>query len=48
MPQYKCPNCGGEFDSWEMGFVTSGVQAPKCPFCGKKKGDYGPGMTTGL
>lgn len=40
MPKFKCPSCGGEFDSWDGGQFGP----KKCPFCEKKKGSYGGGM----
>jgi len=33
---YKCPSCGGEFNTW-----SGGISGKECPFCGREKGDYG-------
>lgn len=35
--EYKCPNCNGEFNSWEGGLAGT----KSCPFCGQEKGNYG-------
>lgn len=35
---YRCPQCGGEFDEWEKEHIHSDEE---CPFCGKRKGQYG-------
>lgn len=34
---YRCPECGGEFQTWDRKHVHSDK---KCPFCGRKKGEY--------
>ena len=35
---YKCPECGGEFNTWEKDISRSKV----CPFCGLEKKQYDP------
>lgn len=36
---YKCPNCGGEFDTWSG--LALDQKETQCPFCGLVKGEYG-------
>jgi len=33
---YKCPGCGGEFNHPVVSYLTSAVEHPKCPFCGRE------------
>lgn len=35
---FKCPKCGGEFNSWDT--KTLGGSDFICPFCGLERGDY--------
>lgn len=35
---YKCPECGGEFNKWENAFKS--YEPSQCPFCGLKKKSY--------
>jgi len=34
MYNYKCPNCGGEFNEPYMPQLTTNVTCSRCPFCG--------------
>jgi len=37
---YKCPQCGGEFNIWEKKPNNRG-KTKHCPFCDLEKGEYG-------
>jgi predicted RNA-binding Zn-ribbon protein involved in translation (DUF1610 family) len=38
---YKCPNCDGEFDSWDSTMKNrSRGMADVCPFCGLERHEY--------
>lgn len=43
--RYKCPRCGGEFDTWDTdGLGTDRTQ--RCPFCGQEKYEHGFSVDT--
>jgi len=37
---YKCPECGGEFNTWKRYRPAGKPSYDGCPFCGKKQGEY--------
>jgi len=39
---YKCPNCGGEFDSWRSRSPARLHRTRHCPFCDLERGEYDP------
>lgn len=39
---YKCPRCGGEFNSWERRISNGPSKTEHCPFCNLEKGEYEP------
>ena len=39
--RYRCPNCSGEFDNWDIARVNGGKES-RCPFCGLVQGEFDP------
>lgn len=39
---YKCPACGGEFQTWDKRLVNGPKRSEVCPFCNLERGQYDP------